>query len=256
MENLLKAKELVKKAKKILMFTGPGISAASGIPCSGLGSACSDTASTGERKDVYAPVEYQQFVDSTMYKQIYWKFLQANYPIYRAAVPNDAHKAIKKLEESGKLLAVVTQNEDNLHRMAGTGTDILVELHGTWLFAECFDCFDWISIEEALNMFAKDEFPPMCHCGGWLKPSIIMNGELPERENLIKAFQAANECDLVIAAGTSLRREPSSSVPLAAMAGGKPYIIINPGKTSHDKAASIKIEADANEALPELLRDF
>ena len=251
-KEIQEARKLVEKSDRILVFTGPGISAASGIPCSGSEGLASINADMGGNRDVYAPVEYQQFVDSTMYKQIYWKFLLANYPLYKAAVPNPSHYAIKKLEDKGKVLAVITQNEDSLHRLAGSDTDRLIELHGTWLFAECFDCYDWTPLEESIKNFAKDEFPPMCHCGGWLKPSLVMNGELPERENLIKAFQAADQCDLVISIGSSLRREPSSSVPLAAKAYKKPYIIINPGKTAHDLAADIKIEGDAAKILPEI----
>ena len=254
MEELDKARELARKAKKILVFTGPGISAASGIPCSGISGDITVNADAGNAREVLSPVNYRQFVDSTMHRQLYWKFLLSNYPLYKSAAPNSAHFAIKALQDSGRLFALITQNEDNLHRISGINTDILTEIHGSCLYAECFDCYDWISMDEALENFARSGCPPMCHCGGWLKPAMLMNGEETERENLIKAFQAANECDLVIAAGSSLRREPSSSVPLAAMAGGKPYVIINPDVTAHDKAADIKLCGDASEILPEILR--
>lgn len=250
-EEMKRARKLVEKSSRVMIFTGPGISAASGIPCSGdirpgAGNCPSDC------REVYVPVSYQQFVDSTMFKQIHWKFLYSSYALYRAARPNAAHEAVINLEKRGKLLAVATQNEDNLHRLAGTSTDKLIELHGTWLYAECLDCYDWIPMEDIFLAFAKDECPPMCHCGGWLKPAPLMKGEELERENLIKAFQAARDCDLIISAGSSLYAEPSSSVPLAAKAAGKPYIIINPNRTAQDSAADIKLEGDAGALLPEL----
>ncbi|MCR4820676.1 MAG: NAD-dependent deacetylase [Elusimicrobiales bacterium] len=252
-EEMKKARKLVAEARKILVFTGPGLSAASGLPCSGDIRPSKSYVQGNCSSALYVPVSYQQFVDSTRHKLEHWKFLYSSYPLYKAARPNAAHEVLVSFEKKGRLLAVVTQNEDNLHRLAGTGTDCLIELHGTWLYAECLDCFDWIPMDEVFENFAKDGFPPLCHCGGWLKPAPLMKGEELEREFLIKAFKAARDCDLVISAGSSLRAEPSSSVPLAAKAAGKPYIIINAGTTAHDRAADIILNGDAGQLLPELL---
>jgi NAD-dependent deacetylase len=198
-------------------------------------------------------VLYQEFISSTKAKLDYWKYKADTFPAFLAAVPNAAHKAVVELERSGRLLALVTQNIDSLHRAAGTHTDKLVELHGSGLYAECLDCFDWVSMEEALEKFKADGAPPQCSCGGWLKPAVVMFGEPLERENLMKAFKAAEDCDLVISAGSSLSVEPAASVPLSAKAGGKPYIIVNRGPTAQDKAADIKLEGDACDLLPVLL---
>jgi NAD-dependent deacetylase len=83
-----------------------------------------------------------------------------------------------------------------------------------------------------------------------------MFGEPMERESLMKAFKAAENCDLVISAGSSLSVEPAASVPLTAKAAGKPYIIVNRGPTAHDSAADVKLDGDACELLPLLLRGF
>jgi len=243
MAELDTARELVVKARKILVFTGAGISTGSGIP---------DYRGPDGVWLKREPVLYQEFIASTRSKVDYWKYKADTFPAFSAAVPNAAHRAVLALERAGKLLALVTQNIDSLHRAAGTGTDKLVELHGSGLYAECLDCFNWISMEEALAAFKTDGAPPQCTCGGWLKPAVVMFGEPLERESLLKAFKAAEDCDLAISVGSSLSVEPAASVPLAAKAGGKPYIIVNRGPTAHDKAADVKLDGDACEILPAL----
>lgn len=241
--DLEKAAELINKSKKILIFTGAGISAASGISCRVLDDEIFEP----------EPVKYDDFIASTKSKLEHWKYKYSQFTRFKDACPNNAHKALTALEKSGKMLALATQNEDSLHRNAGTNTDKLIELHGSNLYAECLDCFDWTSMEEAYENFAKYGTPPQCACGGWLKPSQIMRGQEIEREELIKAFKAAEQCDLVISIGSSLNGKTSSSVPLSAKVSGKPYIIINLGKTAQDKAADIKILGKAENILPEII---
>ncbi len=226
-----------------MIFTGAGISTGSGIP---------DYRGPDGVWLKREPVLYPEFIASTKAKVEYWKYKAATFPAFSSAVPNAAHKAVVALEKAGKLLALVTQNIDSLHRSAGTHTDKLVELHGSGLFAECLDCLKWVSMAEALAAFKADGAPPQCVCGGWLKPAVVMFGEQLERESLVKAFKAAEDCDLAISVGSSLAVEPAASVPLAAKAGGKPYIIVNRGPTAHDNAADIKLDGDACEILPAL----
>ena len=242
-EKIKQAKELVSAARKILVFTGAGISTGSGIP---------DYRGPDGVWLKTEPVLYKDFIASSRSKVEYWRYKADTFPAFLSAAPNAAHKAVVELERAGRLLALVTQNIDSLHRAAGTHTDKLIELHGSGLYAECLDCFAWTSMEEALGKFA-DGAPPQCSCGGWLKPAVVMFGEPLERENLVKAFTAAGDCDLVISVGSSLSVEPAASVPLSAKAGGKPYLIVNRGPTAHDKAADMKLAGDACVLLPELL---
>jgi NAD-dependent deacetylase len=242
-DNLKKAGALIAGAKKILVFTGAGISTGSGIP---------DYRGPEGVWQTREPVLYGEFVASTKAKFEYWRYKAETFPAFTAAVPNAAHKAIVALERSGRLLRLVTQNIDSLHRAAGTHTDKLVELHGSGLYAECLDCMEWVSMAEALKKFKADGAPPQCACGGWLKPAVVMFGEQLDSENLIKAFRAAEECDLAIAVGSSLSVEPAASVPLAAKAAGKPYLIINRGPTAQDGEADIKLDGDACGILPAL----
>lgn len=239
------ARGLIRKAKKILVFTGAGISTGSGIP---------DYRGPDGVWLKREPVLYQEFIASTKAKLDYWRYKADTFPAFSAAAPNAAHRALVGLEKSGRLLALVTQNIDNLHRAAGTHTDKLVELHGSGLYAECLDCYKWTSMAEALAAFRLDGAPPLCSCGGWLKPAVVMFGEPLEREDLLKAFKAAEDCDLAISVGSSLSVEPAASVPLACKAGGKPYLIVNRGPTAHDGAADMKLDGDACELLPLLLK--
>ena len=243
-EKFARAKELIAGAKKILVFTGAGVSTGSGIP---------DYRGPDGVWLKREPVLYRDFVSSTRSKVEYWKYKADTFPAFLAAAPNAAHKAIAALEKTGRLLALVTQNIDNLHRAAGTHTDKLIELHGSGLYAECLDCLNWTSMAEALDKFKADGAPPLCSCGGWLKPAVVMFGEPLDQESLVKAFKAAEDCDLAISVGSSLSVEPAASVPLSAKAGGKPYLIINRGPTAHDKAADIKLDGDACLLLPQLL---
>jgi NAD-dependent deacetylase len=239
-EQIKKARKLVRGAKHILVFTGAGISTGSGIP---------DFRGPDGLWTKREPVLYRDFINSTKAKQDYWRYKAETFPAFKAAVPNAAHKAVVRLETEGRLLALVTQNIDNLHRLAGTGPDRLVELHGSGLYAECLDCLTWTSMEEAVAAFNADGAPPQCACGGWLKPGVIMFGQQLESESLIKAFRAAEQCDLAVAVGSSLSVEPAASVPMAAKAAGKPYIIVNSGPTAHDGAADVKLDGDACEIL-------
>lgn len=244
LEKIARAKELIAGAKKILVFTGAGVSTGSGIP---------DYRGPDGVWLKREPVLYQDFLASTRAKQDYWKYKAETFPAFRTAVPNAAHKALVELERGGRLLALVTQNIDSLHRTAGSHTDKLIELHGSGLYAECLDCLNWTSMAEALEKFRADGAPPLCSCGGWLKPAVVMFGEPLDQENLVRAFKAAEDCDLAISVGSSLAVEPAASIPLSAKAGGKPYLIVNLGATAHDKAADIILAGDACEILPALL---
>ncbi|HCC46522.1 MAG TPA: NAD-dependent deacetylase [Elusimicrobia bacterium] len=243
-ENFNKARQLVSGARKILVFTGAGISTGSGIP---------DFRGPDGVWTKREPVLYQDFINSTKAKQDYWRYKAETFPAFRAAAPNAAHRAVAALEQAGRLLALVTQNIDGLHRAAGSGPDKLVELHGSGLCAECLDCFAWTSMEEAVAKFNHDGAPPQCACGGWLKPAVIMFGQPLDQETLIKAFRAAENCDLAISVGSTLSVEPAASVPLAAKSAGKPYLTINRGPTAHDSLADLKFDGDACEILPLLL---
>jgi len=236
-------KELIERCDRVLVFTGAGISTGSGIP---------DFRGPDGVWKKQEPVSYSEFMESEAKKIEYWRYKAETFETFKAARPNEAHRALVRLEKLGKLSALVTQNTDNLHRLAGTSNEKLIELHGTGLCAECVECYEWSHMAVAVGKFLVTGKPPKCACGGILKPAVVMFGEAMPQAELGLARKAAANCDLVLVIGSTLSVEPAASVPLSAHAEGKPYVIINRGLTAHDSAALIKIDGDAAEILPRI----
>ena len=243
-QEIQKLKELIGRSGRILVFTGAGISTGSGIP---------DFRGPDGVWQKTEPVLYSEFMESEAKRVEYWRYKAGTFEAFKAARPNEAHKALVRLEGTGKLLALVTQNIDNLHRLAGTSNEKLVELHGTGLCAECIECFEWSHMAAAVARFLATGKPPKCACGGFLKPAVVMFGEAMPQAELGLARRAAANCDLAVAVGSTLSVEPAASVPLSARADGKPYVIINRGPTAHDSAAVLKIDGAAEEILPRVI---
>lgn len=170
-------------------------------------------------------------------------------------MPNAAHEAIVALERAEKLLLVVTQNIDGLHRRAGTSSARLVELHGTNSEATCLGCERRVAMSACLHAFEREGRPPRCAtCGELMKPAVVMFGQALDAEALRSSFAAARNADLVLSLGSSLTVTPAADIPLAAARHGTPYVVVNQGATPHDGVASIKIDGDVAEVLPRVLR--
>lgn len=182
----------------------------------------------------------------------HWDYKLEGWDGFRNAQPNAVHRAIVALEAAGKVLMVVTQNIDGLHVLAGTSPDRLVELHGTNLLVECVTCGARSDPAPHFDFFREHRQPPLCVCGGFLKPATISFGQSLEPATLMRAEQAAMEADLVVALGSTLSVYPAASFPLLAAQRGVPYVIINRGGTEHDHepAVSLRIEGDVAEIFP------
>ena len=182
----------------------------------------------------------------------HWDFKLEGWDGYRDAAPNPVHRAIVQLEEAGKILAVVTQNIDGLHARAGTSAERLVEMHGTNLLVECQSCRRRSDPEPHFEFFRSHRKPPLCECGGFLKPATISFGQSLEPKTLQRAEEAAMEADLVVALGSTLSVYPAASFPLMAAQRGIPYVVINRGETDHDheKSVTLRIEGDVAKIFP------
>ncbi len=235
----------IRKSKKILIFTGAGISTGSGIP---------DYRGPQGFWQTHRPVYYQDFMSSERARIEYWSQKLEVWENFKNAKPNSVHHAIVKLEKAGKLNMVVTQNTDGLHRLAGTSAAKLVELHGNTRYVECQMCHFKDEIDKYFIEFSRTSTPPRCpKCGGILKPATISFGQSLKSEDLERAFEAAKGSDLVIALGSTLSVTPASLIPLEAARSGIPYIIINKGRTEHDSLpfVTLKIDDDVNKIFPE-----
>ena len=238
---------ILREANRLLIFTGAGISTASGIP---------DFRGPGGVWTRRRPVTWQEFLSSHEGRVAHWEYKLEGWTAFRDAQPNAAHRAVVDLERAGKVLLVVTQNIDGLHQMAGTSPDRLVELHGTNRWIECIGCGKRFEPDPVFEEFRQTRQPPRCPCGGWLKPATISFGQPLRPEDLERAFAGARECDAVVALGSSLTVYPAAEVPLTAARRGVPYGIVNRGPTEHDglPEVSVRVEGDVAVVFPEMVR--
>ena len=234
---------LIRHAKQILVFTGAGISTASGIPD------YRGPQGVWKRRQ---PVYLQEFLSSPEGREEYWDFKLEGWDDYRDAEPNAVHNAIVELERVGKLELLVTQNIDGLHLAAGTSREKLVEIHGTDARVTCLECGAEADPETCYEGFRETREPPKCPCGGWLKPATISFGQNLRSEDLERSFEASRRADLVIALGSTLSVHPAASIPLTAAGRGIPYVIINRGETEQDRhpAVTLRIDGDVGASFP------
>ena len=156
------------------------------------------------------------------------------------------------LERAGKVVAVVTQNVDGLHRRAGTSPDALIELHGTDLLVACQRCHDTSDPAPHFEAFKTTRRPPVCVCGGVLKPATISFGQPLVTMDLERAAAAALHADLVLSLGSTLSVYPAASIPLLAAERGTPYVIVNRGATEHDDhpCVTLRLDGDVTAIVP------
>jgi NAD-dependent deacetylase len=170
------------------------------------------------------------------------------------AEPNAAHRALVRLEQGGRLLALVTQNIDELHQRAGSDPSLIVELHGTMWWAVCWGCGARGPMAAVLDRVRAGEEDPAClACGGLLKSATISFGQDLDPGVLARAEQAARSCDLLLALGTSLSVYPAAAlVPLAKRSGAR-VVIANAQETPFDDLAEVVLRGSLGEVVPELL---
>lgn len=238
---------LLRASRRLLVFTGAGISTASGIP---------DFRGPGGVWTRRRPVTWQEFLSSHEARVAHWEYKLEGWEAFRDAQPNAAHRAVVELERAGKVLLVVTQNIDGLHQRAGTDPARLVELHGSNRWVQCVRCGKRSDPEPHFEWFRRTRQPPRCPCGGWLKPATISFGQNLRREDLERAWAGAEACDAVIALGSSLSVYPAAEVPLVAARRGVPYAVVNQGPTEHDgrPEVAVRVEGDVSVVFPEAVR--
>ncbi len=235
--------EMIGTARKILVFSGAGLSTESGIP---------DFRSPGGIWDKYDPSDFyfQTFVANEKAREKYWKMSTEFYDGMKDALPNQAHLAIKRLEDKGRLLAIVTQNVDALHHKAGNTPDKIIEIHGTVFTVSCLSCGKEYDRNEIQVRLASGVKVPYCdQCSGILKPKTISFGQAMPEDKMAQAFRYAQECDLCLVLGSSLVVYPAASIPAHARQRGAKLIIINRDETPLDSEADLVIHESVSMAL-------
>lgn len=227
MESYEKLQQLIDESDNIVFFGGAGVSTESGIKdfrsVDGL---------YNEKYDYPPEVMLSRSFFNEHQKEFY-KFYKDKLNCLDIE-PNVTHKYLKKLENSGKLKAIITQNIDGLHEKAGSKNVLL--LHGTIFKNHCMMCDKEYDAEYVFN--SKD-IVPRCTCNGIIKPDVVLYEEPLDEEVVMKSIEAIKQCDLLIVAGTSLVVYPAASY--IRYFNGKNLVIINKDSTSYDDNADLVI---------------
>ena len=240
------ARRWINAATRIVGFTGAGISTESGIP---------DFRSPNGVWARNRIVDFQEFVSSEEGRVEYWRQKVASWPAMRAARPNAGHYAFVELHRQGKLSALVTQNIERLHQRSGLPSEMVFELHGTTTEAVCLSCEDRITSDAACERVHGGEKAPRCRlCGGFLKPATISFGQSMPWSVVAKATRAAEDCDLMLAVGSSLVVEPAASIPRIAKQAGARLVIVNRDETALDNLADLVVRGEIGTVLPAVVR--
>ena len=236
------AADLLRSARHAIAVTGAGVSAESGIPT---------FRGEGGLWTRYDPVKVASIETFVADPTSYWQAARERAPAVLGARPNPGHVALARLEEMGRLVAVVTQNTDGLHQDAGSRR--VIELHGSGRTVACMTCGrrePRAEVQARLDV----EMPPRCrHCGGtFLKPTVVLFGEAMPEAAVQVAYDLAERSDLVLVAGSSLVVYPAADIPLAALRAGARMIVLNAEPTPFDRLASVVIHGRSGELLPQI----
>jgi len=246
-EQLKQIAQWINTSKRIIIFSGAGLSTESGIP---------DFRSPGGVWDKYDPEDFyfQNFIASETSREKYWQMATEMWEPIKQAQPNPAHLAIAEMEKLGKLDCVITQNIDGLHFKAGNSEEKVLQLHGTAIFVSCLSCKKRYDRDQIQDRIKKAQKAPRCDdCGGLLKPATISFGQsMPEKETH-EAYHRSSICDLFIVIGSSLVVQPAASMPMVAKRNGARLVIINRDPTPCDDLADLVIHGQAGPTMASIL---
>ena len=238
-ELLDELKEVIENSNNIVFFGGAGVSTESGVPdfrsADGLYRAQSEFGMSPEEM-----ISHTFFMRDT---ETFFRYYKTNM-IYQDARPNDAHKALAKLEEMGKLKAVVTQNIDGLHQAAGSKN--VLELHGSIHRCYCMQC----GRRHDPDVMNLGEGIPRCSCGGIIRPDIVLYEEALDQDVLEKSVHYIRHADILIVGGTSLAVYPAAG--LLNYYRGSKLVLVNRSATPYDSAANLVIHEKIGDVFSQI----
>lgn len=240
--------EIVARSRRVVALTGAGISTESGIPdFRGPQGVWTKNPKAEKLSDI------RYYMADPEVRRLAWQERLAH-PAWQAK-PNAGHMALVELEKSGRLHALVTQNIDGLHQVAGNSADKVIEVHGTVHHVMCMSCGWRGPMQETLARVRAGEEDPDCKgCGGILKSATISFGQGLVPEVIERAMRTAEEADVMLAIGTSLSVYPVAGVVPVAKSAGAKVIILNAQPTPMDEIADVVLRAPIGETLPEMVR--
>jgi|AP95_1055475.scaffolds.fasta_scaffold00006_35 NAD-dependent SIR2 family protein deacetylase len=259
--------EFISNKKKLVILTGAGLSAGSGIPT------YRDSEGNWLRSE---PIQHQDFISKHSARQRYWLRSFAGWPAVAEAIPSIGHKVLTELEHRGHVELIVTQNIDRLHQKAGSRR--VIDLHGRLDEVVCLSCkaiCSRASIQQEISaqnslltetgqlapdgdadveeQFMASVVPPRCHqCQGILKPNVVFFGDNVPAIVVQQVYDAISECDGLLIIGTSLKVFSGYRFCRHASEIGIPIASINPGRSRGDELIALQVRAPADDVLGQL----
>jgi NAD-dependent deacetylase len=236
MTEIDRLREMIDSARRIVAFTGAGISTESGIP---------DFRSPGGIWTKYQPIYFDDFMASEEMRRESWRRKFATDETMLRAEPNAGHRALARLVEQGKMTAIITQNVDGLHQRSGVPESKIIELHGNTTYASCLDCGQRHELEPIKHAFQAHGTLPTCEkCEGIVKTATISFGQAMPEIQMARAQDETMQCDLFIVLGSSLVVYPAAGFPRIAKRRGASLVILNRDPTDQDDAADLVVHGE------------
>jgi NAD-dependent deacetylase len=234
---------MLADADSVVALTGAGISVPSGIP---------DFRSPGsgiwENVD---PMEVATIAAFQRDPKRFWSFYRPRFAALGEKLPNPAHQALVELEGRDLLDAVITQNVDRLHRKAGSAR--VIEVHGSIETSSCISCGSSWQLEEVESLFDDDGIAVCPTCVGYVKPDVVLFGEMLPEAAMAEAQELAERADLLLCVGSSLEVHPVAGLPQLTLASGGRIAIVTQGPTPYDDDAAVRMDGDVVEDLSAVL---
>ena len=247
-DDVVRARVLLEQARRVVVLTGAGISTDSGIA-----DFRGPQGVWTKNPEAEKMATLQAYVSDPELRARSWQNRLTS-PMWSAS-PNAAHRALVDLERSGRLDLLVTQNIDGLHQKAGSDPARMVEIHGTSLEVMCLSCGDRQPAEPVHDRVRAGEADPTCAiCGGILKSATISFGQSLVAEDLIRAEEAAANCDVLLAVGSTLAVFPAAGLVPVAVRHGAVTIIVNGEPTDMDSLADVVLRESIGDCLPALVQ--
>lgn len=242
-----RAHRILASADAITVLTGAGISTDAGIPDFRGPEGLWTKNPAAERASTI-----QHYLTDDEARRASWR-MRLDTRLVNAQ-PTAGHHALVDLEKQGRLGHLATQNVDGLHRKAGTTPSLLTEVHGSVSGIMCVSC-DWRGeVQPVLDRVRSGDDDPRCEtCGGILKTTVVMFGEMLPEGAMEDCIAAVDRADAFLAVGTTLEVGPINSMAFRARTKGLPVVVVNRGETAADAFADAKVEASISEVLPALL---
>lgn len=234
-------------ARRITVLTGAGISTESGIPDFRGPNGVWTRDPEAEKLSTL-----QYYVADPEVRRRAWQE-RLRHPAW-TATPNAGHAALVDLERQGRLRALITQNIDGLHQLAGSSPGVVLEVHGTVHEVACLGCGERTPMRVVLQRVEAGEADPAClSCGGILKSATISFGQPLDAAVIDTAADAAADCDVFITVGTSLTVYPAAGLTDLAAGNGARIVVVNAEPTPYDHLADLVVREPIGTALPRML---